>query len=85
MRVRRQVLAQPSVDLPEKTGAQLTDGTPLVTAEKRGSGWLVFFHITASPSWSNLPLSGLFVGMLQNLVQLSRGIVGETGERIGII
>ena len=82
VRVRRQVLAQPSVDLPEKTWAQLTDGTPLVTAEKRGDGWLVFFHITASPSWSNLPLSGLFVGMLQNLVQLSRGIVGETGERI---
>ena len=80
--IQRQVLAQPTVDLPEKTWARLTDGTPLVTAEKRGDGWLVFVHTTASPDWSNLPLSGLFVGMLQNLVQLSRGVVGETGERV---
>jgi hypothetical protein len=82
VRIHRQVLAQPTVDLPEKTWARLTDGTPLVTAEKRGDGWLVFFHITASPNWSNLPLSGLFVGMLQNLVQLSRGVVGEASERL---
>jgi hypothetical protein len=82
VRIRRQVLAQPTVDLPQKTWASLTDGTPLVTAEKRGDGWLVFVHTTASPDWSNLPLSGLFVGMLQNLVQLSRGVVGETGERV---
>ncbi len=82
VRIHRQVLAQPTVDLPEKTWARLTDGTPLVTAEKRGDGWLVFVHITASPNWSNLPLSGLFVGMLQNLVQLSRGVVGETGDRV---
>jgi hypothetical protein len=82
VRIRRQLLAQPTVDLAEKTWARLTDGTPLVTAEKRGEGWLVFVHTTASPNWSNLPLSGLFVGMLQNLVQLSRGVVGETGERV---
>ncbi len=82
VRINRQVLAQPSVDLPEKTWAQLTDGTPLVTAEKQGAGWLVFVHTTANPTWSNLPLSGLFVGMLQNLVQLSRGVAGESDERL---
>lgn len=80
IRIRRQVLAQPTVDLAEKTWARLGDGTPLVTAEKRGDGWLVFVHTTASPDWSNLPLSGLFVGMLQNLVQLSRGISGGSAD-----
>ena len=82
VRIRRQVLAQPTVDLGEKTWARLGDGTPLVTAEKRGDGWLVFVHTTASPEWSNLPLSGLFVGMLQNLVQLSRGIAGNADDRM---
>ncbi len=83
IRIRRQVLAQPTVDLAEKTWARLADGTPLVTAEKRGDGWLVFVHTTASPDWSNLPLSGLFVGMLQNMVQLSRGIAGgSTDDRL---
>ncbi len=82
VRIRRQVLAQPTVELPGKTWARLSDGTPLVTAEKKGDGWLVFVHTMASPEWSNLPLSGLFVAMLQNLVQFSRGIVGETAERL---
>ncbi len=79
--IHRQVLAQPAVDLAEKTWARLTDGTPLVTAEKHGRGWLVFFHITASPAWSNLPLSGLFVSMMQNLVQMSRGITGNSSDK----
>ena len=39
---------------PRKTWARLTDGTPLVTAEKRGKGWLVLVHTTADPEWSNL-------------------------------
>lgn len=79
--VRRQVLAQPTVDLPKKTWARLADGTPLVTAEKRGNGWLTFVHTTGSPAWSNLAISGVFVEMLQNLVQLSRGVVGEADNR----
>jgi hypothetical protein len=82
IRIRRQVLAQPTVDLGEKTWARLADGTPLVTAEKRGDGWLVFVHTTASPDWSNLPLSGLFVGMLRNMVQLSRGVAGSADDRL---
>lgn len=81
VKIRRQVLAQPTVDLPRKTWARLTDGTPLVTAENRGEGWLVLIHTTANPTWSNLALSGLFVEMLQNLVQLSRGVVGESGDQ----
>ena len=78
VRIRRQVLAQPSIGLSKQTWARLTDGTPLVTSQKFGAGWLVLVHTSANPTWSNLPLSGLFVGMLQNLVRLSRGVTGKT-------
>ena len=77
--IRRQVLAQPSLDLAEKTWARLVDGTPLVTAEKRGKGTLVLVHVTANAQWSSLPLSGLFVEMLQRLTALSQGTVTKSG------
>jgi Domain of unknown function (DUF4159)/Aerotolerance regulator N-terminal len=79
LRVRRQVLAEPSLDLAQKTWARLTDGTPLVTADKRGEGWLVMIHVTASPEWSNLPLTGLYVEMLRRLLGLAQGIAGDAG------
>ena len=75
--VERQVLAQPSLDLAEKTWARLDDGTPLVTAERRGKGWLVLVHTTANPQWSTLPLSGLFVQMLRRLVAFSQGVAAD--------
>ena len=56
--VRRQILAEPDGDLPGRTWASLADGTPIVTAEKRGQGLVVLFHVTADTTWSNLPLSG---------------------------
>ena len=71
--VSRQVLAEPSVELGERTWARLTDGTPLVTAAQRGKGWIVLFHVTASPAWSSLPLSGLYVDMLHRLLDLAGG------------
>ena len=71
--VSRQVLAEPSVQLSDRTWARLADGTPLVTAEQRGKGWILLFHISASPSWSSLPLSGLYVDMLRRLLMLSNG------------
>ena len=74
--VDRQVLAEPAVDLAAKTWARLTDGTPLVTAEKRGKGWLVLVHTSANTAWSNLALSGLFVDMLRRLVVLGQGVEG---------
>ena len=76
--VSRQVLAEPSIDLGEKTWARLIDGTPLVTAERRGDGWLVLVHTTANADWSNLPLSGLFVTMLRRIVALSQGVGGSS-------
>src|ERR1700733_4104328 len=66
--VMRQVLAEPEAGLVEKTWARLADGTPLVTAERRGKGLIVLFHVTADTTWSNLPLSGLFVDMLRRIV-----------------
>ncbi|WP_424812917.1 DUF4159 domain-containing protein [Roseococcus sp. YIM B11640] len=78
--VERQVLAEPSARLAEKVWARLADGTPLVTAETRGAGRIVLFHVTANAEWSDLPLSGLFVSMLRRLVALSTGVSGLEGE-----
>ncbi|MSP51196.1 MAG: DUF4159 domain-containing protein [Alphaproteobacteria bacterium] len=80
VRVQRQVLAEPSLDLADKVWARLVDGTPLVTSEVRGRGRLVLFHVTANPDWSNLPLSGLFVEMLRRIVSLSHGISTHGGN-----
>ena len=74
--VNQQVLAEPSLDLADKTWAKLTDGTPLVTAERRGEGLLVLFHTTANDAWSNLAFSGLFVEMLVRTVEAARGVAG---------
>ena len=77
--VSRQVLAEPDLELAGKTWARLADGTPLVTAERRGKGWIVLVHTTANAEWSNLALSGLFVEMLRRIVAASEG-VGEAGD-----
>jgi hypothetical protein len=75
--VTRQVLAEPDAGLSDHTWATLGDGTPLVTAAKRGKGMIVLFHVTADTRWSDLPLSGAFVDMLKRVVGLS-GAVAAT-------
>ena len=79
--ISRQVLAEPEPGLAARTWAQLADQTPLVTAERRGKGLLVLFHITADTTWSNLPISGLFPDMLRKIVALSgeqaKGLAGD--------
>jgi hypothetical protein len=69
--VSRQVLAEPDPGLSAKTWTRLSDGTPLVTAARQGKGLIVLFHVTADTTWSNLPISGLFVEMLRKIVALS--------------
>jgi len=69
--VSRQVLAEPDAALTENTWATLADGTPLVTAARRGKGLIVLFHVTGDTRWSDLPLSGAFVEMLKRIVTLS--------------
>ncbi len=83
--VSRQVLAEPSIELSERTWARLTDGTPLVTAVARGKGWIVLFHVAASPGWSSLPLSGLYVEMLRRTLALAEGVkpASQSSARAG--
>ncbi len=78
--ISRQVLAEPSPRLSDRTWARLADGTPLVTEAPLGKGRIVLFHITANAEWSDLPLSGLFVQMLRRILALSAGVQGAEGE-----
>jgi hypothetical protein len=78
--ITRQILAEPDGDLSEKTWAALEDGTPIVTADRRGDGMIVLFHVTADASWSNLPLTGLFVDMLRNTIQFAGAPEGAAME-----
>ena len=71
--VTAQVMAQPDPTLADRVIAQLTDGTPLVTRKPVGQGQVVLIHVTANAEWSSLPLSGLFVRMLDRLAVSSLG------------
>jgi hypothetical protein len=76
--VNRQVLANPEALRDAEVWAELRDGTPLVTAANRGDGRIVLFHVTADPRWSNLPLSGAFVDMLNAIVDLAGTVRPQT-------
>lgn len=79
--IKRQVLAEPTPDLAERTWASLADGTPLVTVRESGAGRTVLFHVSAEATWSDLPISGEFVEMLRRVVQLSRaGTAAADGD-----
>ncbi|WP_370232356.1 DUF4159 domain-containing protein [Cognatishimia sp.] len=71
VRVTAQVVAQPDPSLADRVLAELSDGTPLVTRKQIGQGQVVLFHVSANAEWSGLPLSGLFVQMLDRLAVLS--------------
>ncbi len=75
--ITKQVLAEPSPDLASKTWATLGDGTPLVTGEMRGKGWLILVHTTANADWSTLSLSGTYVEILRRCLALSTGLSAE--------
>ena len=69
--IKRQWLAEPDADLASRSWAQLDDGTPLVTGMTIGRGRLILFHVTPDATWSSLPLSGLFVNLLQRITMLA--------------
>lgn len=69
--VRRQLLADPVPDLDKMTWATLSDGTPLITARALEHGLLVMVHTTATPEWSDMALSGLFVQILRRTVSMA--------------
>jgi len=83
VRVTAQVLAQPDPDLSERTIAALADGTPLVTRARLGHGQVVLFHVTANAEWSTLPLSGLFVQMLERLAISTRPVAPDAADLEG--
>lgn len=71
--VKAQVMAQPDPELASRVVAELTDGTPLVTRKSIGLGQVVLFHVTANAEWSDLPLSVLFLDMLERLFGIVDG------------
>ena len=81
LRIKAQVLAEPSLELNDHAWARLEDGTPLVTGQRLGNGWLVLIHTTVWPTWSNLGLTGLLPDMLQRLLTLGQGVSGQTANR----
>ena len=81
--VKAQVLAQPDPDLAARTIAMLEDGTPLVTRKVLGQGQVVLVHVTANAEWSSLPLSGLFVQMLERLAVSTRPALPEAADLKG--
>ncbi|AZQ66198.1 DUF4159 domain-containing protein [Silicimonas algicola] len=81
--VSSQVMAQPDPTLAERTIATLADGTPLVTRKRLDLGQVVLFHVTANAEWSTLPLSGLFVQMLERLAVSTRLAALEPGDLVG--
>ncbi len=83
--VRRQVLTDPAAGPRSNVWARLKDGTPLVSAARRGEGWMALFHITANSDWSNVPMSGLFVEMLRRITErsvITSGSVNASGNAI---
>lgn len=73
--IKRQILAEPFMELGNYVWAEIEDGTPLITAKKTGDGWLILYHVGAQPDWSNLPLSGLFVEQLLKIIDIAQGTV----------
>jgi len=69
--IRQQILAQPGGETSQRSWASLQDGTPLITGIQRGQGLIVLFHVTATPLWSDLPISEVFIDILRKLTFLS--------------
>ena len=72
--ITQQVLAKPTLYLSKHVQARLADGTPLVTYTSLGKGKIILFHVSSTADWSSLPLSGLFVSMLQRLIEQANGV-----------
>lgn len=80
VQVRQQILAEPASLEEARVWATLSDNSPLVTAQARGRGLIVLFHVSATPEWSDVPLSGLFVEMLRRTLAFAARTDGA-GER----
>ena len=83
-KVSRQVLAEPDGDITAKTWASLSDGTPLITAAAKGKGLIILVHVTANADWSNIPLTGTFLNLIEKIVAMApaagSGAASSTGQ-----
>jgi len=83
--VSAQVVAQPDPELSSRSIATFADGTPLVTRKALGQGQVILFHVTANAEWSTLPLSGLFVQMLERLAITTRATTPSEADLSGTV
>lgn len=74
--VHAQLMAEPGPEIAARTLASLEDATPLITGRRMGEGQVILFHIAATPAWSDLPLTGLFVALLERLADQAQMAVG---------
>ncbi|MEM9232646.1 MAG: DUF4159 domain-containing protein, partial [Pseudomonadota bacterium] len=72
--VRRQVLTRASTEPGYEIWATLEDGTPLITARQEGDGRLILFHVTSTPTWSDLPVSGVFPALLARIAETAADV-----------
>ena len=85
VQITAQVLAQPDPTLADRVIATLSDGTPLVTRKRQGQGQIVLFHVTANAEWSSLPLSGLYIDMLERLSVSTTSVAPSAEDLAGTI
>lgn len=79
--VRRQVLARSGNTTQHQIWAQLTDGTPLITARRIGEGMVIMVHVTASPTWSDLPVSPVFADLMRTVAGFAAGLPTDIPDR----
>ncbi|MBI1363266.1 MAG: DUF4159 domain-containing protein [Proteobacteria bacterium] len=71
--VTTQFLPENAPDIANYTWLALEDDTPLVTGRKEGNGYMILIHVAADVRWSSLPLSGFYLDILSDIVNLARG------------
>ncbi|MES1156311.1 MAG: DUF4159 domain-containing protein [Alphaproteobacteria bacterium] len=81
--VHQQILAEPASAEQARVWAQLTDNSPLITAAAKGRGLIVLYHVSAGPTWSDLPLSGLFVDLLRRTIAFAGRADGAGQQTTG--
>ncbi len=69
--LKKHLLAKPEETKPENIWASLSDGIPFVTAAKYNRGLVVYIHTTADPSWSDFPLTGMYIEILKKIISMS--------------
>lgn len=87
--VSGQILPSISASGTDENAAQnwmtLEDGTPIITAKQQEQGLLVMVHTTASPLWSNLALSGVYVDMLKRILTFAGQSHAINTNQVGLL